>query len=153
MDELEVREATPQDFASIAALRWIVDAQARRGGSAQFVSDFVRWANEHPDHHAVIALDGRAVVGMAWLAVLPRVPGVGTFERAAGDIQTVFLLAEYRGKGVGTRMMKRIQELASELGLVRVTVHSSQRATSLYERAGFAVDPVLLSRDAPARRP
>jgi GNAT superfamily N-acetyltransferase len=151
MAEIEVRDATAHDLSSIAALRWMEDAPDGQSGSAAFVTEFVRWAGEHPDHHCVIALDGRAVVGMAWLAVLPRVPGVGTLHRAAGDIQTVFLLPEYRNQGTGTRMLARIGALARELGLMRVTVHSGTRAIPLYERAGFASFPQLMAREEEAQ--
>lgn len=40
-----------------------------------------------------------------------------------------------------------VLELARTLGLERVTVHSSVRATSAYARQGFAVSPQLLQAD------
>ena len=146
MAEIEVRVANAADMPGVAGFRWDEGSQDGEG-RAQFVADFVSWAVANPNHHCIIALDGRAIVGMAWLAVLPRVPGVGNFHRAGGDIQTVFVLPEYRRRGIGAALLSRIENLTTDGGLSRVTVHSSTMGIPLYERAGFSVTPKLLSRE------
>jgi GNAT superfamily N-acetyltransferase len=112
----------------------------------EFAANFIDWATSHPEHHCVVAREGAGrVVGMAWLAVLPRVPGPISFDRAGGDIQSVYVSPDNRNEGIGAAMIQRIVELAGQLGLMRVTVHSSGRAIPVYGRAGFIAKENLLA--------
>jgi ribosomal protein S18 acetylase RimI-like enzyme len=48
------------------------------------------------------------------------------------------LLAEYRNQGIGSQVMRAVQEAAAEGGLpVRLSVLHSNRAARFYERLGF----------------
>lgn len=149
MTSIEVRPARPDDLAAAAELRWRW-LQEARGTSppmsrAEFVPRFTAWARENAATHrcTVAVRDGR-VVGMAWLAVLPRVPHAASFDRACGDVQCVYVLPEERAAGLAGRMVDAILDTARDLGLERVTVHSSERAVRAYERSGFRVSPRLL---------
>jgi GNAT superfamily N-acetyltransferase len=151
--------AVAADLLDVAALRWAQErgVQDVQPGQAlmdfdEFAADFVAWAVNHPEHHCVVARDGAdpaggRIVGMAWLAVLPRVPSLISFDRAGGDIQCVYVSPENRNEGIGAAMIQRIVELAGQLGLMRVTVHSSGRAIPVYDRAGFSVKANLLALD------
>jgi GNAT superfamily N-acetyltransferase len=152
-----VRLAAAADLLDVAALRWAQErgVQDVRLGQAvidfdEFAANFIAWAASHPEHHCVVARDGAdpgggRVVGMAWLAELPRVPSPISFDRAGGDIQSVYVSPENRNEGIGAAMIQRLVELAVQLGLMRVTVHSSGRAIPVYERAGFSAKANLLA--------
>ncbi|MEJ2857713.1 MULTISPECIES: GNAT family N-acetyltransferase [unclassified Saccharothrix] len=62
-------------------------------------------------------------------------------------MQCLYVVPEARDGGLGGRLIEAILRLAAELGLERVTVHSSERALRAYERQGFAVSPNLLQAD------
>jgi GNAT superfamily N-acetyltransferase len=160
----EIRLAAAADLLDVAALRWAQErgVQDVRVGQAvvdfdEFAANFIDWTTRHPQHHCVVARDGAGrddtdrdggrVVGMAWLAVLPRVPSPISFDRAGGDIQSVYVAPENRNEGIGAAMVQRIVELAGQLGLMRVTVHSSGRAIPVYARAGFGAKVNLLALD------
>jgi len=49
-----------------------------------------------------------------------------------------------RDGGVGGRLVEAVLARAQDLGLERVTVHSSPRAIPAYARRGFAPSPRLL---------
>lgn len=69
----------------------------------------------------------------------PRAP-----RRASGDLQCVYVVPEARDGGLGGRLIRAVLEEARELGLERVTVHSSRRANPAYARCGFQESPRLL---------
>ncbi len=148
---LSIRLAHPDDLPAVAELRWRWFEE--RGGRplmtrAEFVPRFVTWAEENRDtHRCVVALRNGTVVGMAWLAVVPRVPRPRSFERASGDLQSVYVVPAERDNGIGGALVDAVLTLARDLGLERVTVHSSQRAVGVYARRGFAASPVLLQVD------
>jgi GNAT superfamily N-acetyltransferase len=147
--DITIREAATYELAEIASLRW--DWVLEMGGEPpvgtrdEFVHAFVEWAEAHSDSHVcVVTLRAATVIGMAWLATVPRVPSPRSFERASGDVQSVYIVPAERGGGLGRQMIDAILKLARDRGLERVTVHSSSRATNAYERSGFFTSPKLL---------
>ncbi|MET8999143.1 GNAT family N-acetyltransferase [Amycolatopsis sp. NPDC004169] len=148
MTEIEVRAARPAELEEVAALRWRWVAERDglpEGGREAFVRAFAAWARENAATHRCLVLvrDDR-VLGMAFLAITPRVPTPAAPSRAAGDLQSVYVVPEARDGGLGGRLIDGALRLAAELGLERVTVHSSPRAVPAYRRRGFAVAPELL---------
>jgi GNAT superfamily N-acetyltransferase len=81
---------------------------------------------------------------MAWVALLPRIPRPGATSRMSADIQTVFVLPEQRGRGIGSALVHAAAEHAAQLGAIRVTVHSGRKAVPVYERLGFKSSRQLL---------
>lgn len=148
MPKIEVRLAGPADLEAVAGLRWRWVAEQDglpADGRAEFVRRFVTWARENAaTHRCLVLAREREVLGMAFLAVTARVPTPSAFERASGDVQSVYVVPEARGGGLGGLLIDATRRLAAELGLERVTVHSSGRAVPAYERHGFAASPSLL---------
>ncbi len=151
MTKIETRLAHPAEFEAVAGLRWRWVAEKRglaSDGRDEFVRGFAVWAQENADtHRCLVLVRDDQVIGMGFLAVTPRVPVPGDFERASGDVQCVYVIPEARDGGLGGLLIDAILRLAAELGLKRVTVHSSGRAVSAYERHGFAVSPKLLQAE------
>ena len=94
-----------------------------REGVAQFVAldrgTVVGWCDVSPDRHPATAHSGYLGIG---------------------------LLPEYRGQGIGRRLISAALRRAKENGLERVhlTVNSSNdRARSLYEKVGFRLEGVM----------
>ena len=145
---IEIRSAEPADLFAVARLRWqwIVE----NGGTPvatrdEFIEFFADWAARADEsHHCTVARRGETVIGMAWLAVVPRVPSPQALVRASGDVQCVYVTPTERDAGVGALMLDALLSQAFDLGLERVTVHSSPGAITAYVRAGFAVSNRLL---------
>lgn len=114
----------------------------------EFEPELAAWWADHDESHlaftASVAADG--LVGMAWLALLPRIPRPGNAERRSADIQSVFVIPEHRGKGIGSALVEAATAHAFELDAGRVTVSSGRRAVPVYERLGFSPSPRLLER-------
>ncbi|OLT45362.1 GNAT family N-acetyltransferase [Saccharomonospora sp. CUA-673] len=148
MDEIAIRAARDDEVTLLADMRWrwVIDRGDQPAvGRDAFVAAFVAWAREHSAaHHPLVMLHGDDVIGMAWLAVQPRVPSPLSTTRAVGDLQCVYVVPEYRSSGYGDRMIAAALDLARELQLEWVTVHSSERAVPAYERRGFGIPERLL---------
>jgi GNAT superfamily N-acetyltransferase len=145
---VDVGRAGPQDVSQLAHLLWLnasPEEQAQQSVES-FASDLEAWWADHAGSHiAFVARPAVSdVVGMAWLALVPRVPRPGTTDRLSADVQSVFVLPERRGKGIGTVLVQAATQHALHLGAARVTVHSSSRAVPVYERLGFASSRQLL---------
>ncbi|AKU19186.1 hypothetical protein VV02_21870 [Luteipulveratus mongoliensis] len=134
----------------LARLLWLdaPDEQLDQLPLEAFTADLAHWwANHQDSHHAFVAdVDDHEVVGMAWAALLPRTPRPGATRRLAADIQTVFVMPQYRGQGIGSALVDAAAAYATQAGAARVTVHSGRKAVPVYERLGFASTPQLLQR-------
>ncbi len=118
------------------------------GDRDRFGHDFGDWMTEHHDTHLpfVVEVDG-SPIGMAWLAIIERVPGPEKWTRLSGAIQSVYVLAEYRNAGVGTVLMEELIGGARRLGLDYLSVHPSPLSFPFYRRLGFGGEGSLLFLD------
>lgn len=151
MDDVTIRPARSEELRTVAELRWRWE-QERHGTPAvprdEFVRVFAAWARENDSSHrcTVVLRDG-VVIGMAWLAIVPRVPLPRAPERITGDMQCVYVVPEERDSGIGGRLIDAVLALARDLGAEWATVHSSERAIPAYTRRGFVASPQLLQAD------
>lgn len=141
-----------EDVAHLARLLWLdaaADEQATHPVES-FAVDLDAWWTEQGDSHLafVARRDGPepVVVGMAWLAIVQRVPRLGATARRSADIQAVFVVPEERGRGIGSALVQAAAQQAFGMGVSRVTVHSGRKAVPVYERLGFASSRQLLQR-------
>lgn len=157
MGDITIRRAGEDDFADVAEFRYTADADFPGDEVTthdEFVDRFTEWATANREtHQCVIALRGEVIIGMAWLAVVPRVPSSKSFTRASGDIQAVYALPSERNARIGSRMIEELLAIARERGVGRVTVHSSPKAISAYARAGFSSQPILMQVAVPPEPP
>lgn len=146
-DDVAIRPVRDDELLDVAALRWrwSVDGGVTPATSRKvFLSLFLSWAREHVAHSCLVAVRDDKLLGMAWLAVVPRVPSVASPERASGDVQCVYVVPEERDAGIGGQLIDAVLELAAAQHLERVTVHSSERAITMYGRHGFLASPCVL---------
>ena len=147
---MNISQAVETDVVGLARLVWLMaDGDERaRGSVADFAKEFSGWWAAHRDSHVpfVARLEDPEIVGMAWVASLPRVPRPGSMERISADIQSVFVMPQYRSTGIGSALVDAAVEHAAQRGCARVTVHSSSRSVPMYERLGFESSRQLLQR-------
>lgn len=153
---MDIRIADRQDVGDLARLLWAFAAPHERARQdvGAFTADLATWWSDQQESQvAVVARAGEAeaagmavgtAIGMAWLALVPRVPRPGGSARRWADVQSVYVVPEQRGRGIGSALVGAALEHARLLGASRVTVHSSPRAVPVYQRLGFASSRELL---------
>lgn len=147
-DDVTVRQAGAEDMGAVAGLRWrwVRDQHGEPDVPQEaFAEQFAVWADQNSATHECFVLRRAGqVIGMAWLAVTPRVPFPRSLERRTGDVQCVYVVPHERDGGLGGRLIDAVLRRARDLGLERVVVHSSSRAIPAYQRHGFDTSPKLL---------
>ncbi|MEJ7651742.1 MAG: GNAT family N-acetyltransferase [Nakamurella sp.] len=139
--DFEVRRAHDSELDRVVQLRWQWALEV--GEPAADEEAFVRlagaWAHGNRStrlpHIAVIA-DG-SLLGMAWLALITRVPTASRIDRCSGDLQSCFVVPEHRGRGIGGALVRAVLATAHARGAEHVTVHASPDSVNLYQRNGF----------------
>jgi GNAT superfamily N-acetyltransferase len=155
--EVVVRTADERDVDRLAALRWVW-ALPGEPVAPEPLRDFTSWLADWMTAHrddvlCKIAVADGELVGMAWLAIYERVPNPDDRRRRTGDVQSVFVLPPFRGRGIGRRLMSELCAAADGLGIPTVTVRSSAAAMPFYERLGFTRSQFNVERQSPRSSP
>lgn len=149
---MEIALAGPSDTDQLARLLWIDTRREEptRDALDAFSAELAAWWSNHSETHAAFVArhEEEPLCGMAWVALLPRIPRPGATTRMSADIQTVFVLPQHRGRGIGSALVDAAAQHATQLGAIRVTVHSGRKAVPVYERLGFESSRQLLQRPA-----
>lgn len=87
-----------------------------------------------------IELDGADDTCRHWLALEPGSRPVGTARmQESGHIGRIAVRAEWRGRGIGARLVEEIVAAARRSGLSSVDLDSQVHAIGFYEKLGFTV--------------
>ena len=85
--------------------------------------------------HCIVAEDDGHVIGAVWTRIM------NDYGHVDDDTPSfaISLYSEYRGQGIGTRMMKAMLALLSEKGFKRASpaVQKANYAVRMYENVGF----------------
>lgn len=71
-----------------------------------------------------------------------RLIGVGRFHcscPAEGQVRYMAVLPEWRGRGVGSAILLRIEDLANRVGMKSVVLNAREEAVGFYRRLGYEV--------------
>jgi len=143
-----IRIAAADDAPALAALRrtW---TQEQHGDieDEEFEARFLDWYEREAGRRiSWLAEVAGEPVGMMNLAVFDRMPQPGREAGTWGYLANAFVLAAYRGQGIGTLLLRALLTHTDESGYVRVVLRPSRRAIPFYRRAGFAADSELMVR-------
>jgi GNAT superfamily N-acetyltransferase len=118
-----------------------------------FSEEGVAWFRDRiagPDGIVVVADGGDGLVG--YLAGGRCEAESYRHTAPMAEVDCMFLLEAYRGRGIGEKMMERFREWCAENGVGRIRVVAcagSRGAVSFYERMGFEPYDLVLERTLP----
>jgi ribosomal protein S18 acetylase RimI-like enzyme len=151
---LEIREADFGDVRHRAAIVDVLDSYASDpvgGGRSlppEVRDNVVAALRDHPTTLVLLAFCETRAVGMAVCFV-----GLSTFHaRPLLNVHDLAVIPEFRGRGVGRRLLDAVETHARRRGCCKLTLEvqdDNARARALYERFGF-VDFVV-GDSAPTR--
>ena len=131
---------------------------------APYVSDSETWAERsklyrsllaRPETALFLALDGERLIGYALLVVMPAeetwVADTWRTGPRVAEVESISVLPEYRGKGIGSALLDRLEAEIEAHGVEDVVIGvlpGNTDAIRLYERRGFRQTWLYLSRFA-----
>jgi putative acetyltransferase len=86
-------------------------------------------------HHVIVAYSGNSSVGCGALK---------GFADDTAEIKRMFVLEEYRGRGIAQEILAELEVWALEIGFSRCILETSKQLTSavrLYEKGGYILIP------------
>lgn len=77
-------------------------------------------------------------IEVTWVAVKDGIiVGFGAFNPKTEELRAVYVAAAAAKSGVGTALLNAIEEKARELGVSKLTMHSSLTAEPFYQKHGY----------------
>lgn len=151
-----IERATDEDAFVLAAmtLRWDLESGApRRGG---FIDEFAEaWLAQGVARPAWLArrADGDPV-GFALGILATSLPSLRRPTGGWLHLSSLYVVPELRGGGLGEQLLRQVLDWAAENHLYRVQLNATDRARSLYRKAGFgAPQDTLMQRVLTDRLP
>jgi GNAT superfamily N-acetyltransferase len=147
---ITIRAGSVDDNLAVAHLRYRMDAEdtGPSGSPVDFTAAFERWLDRQGDAwQSFVAEDDGQLVGMLWLAKVPRMPRPSDPSPAPIGYVTAFFVEErYRDAGVGQALLAVMNAAADQLPCDTLVVWPGERSASIYRRAGFQRPEELLER-------
>ena len=106
----------------------------------QYTESFVEESRKYfleGDQTTVLALEGEIVIGCATICYITIMP---TFSHPAGKrahLMNVYTAKEYRGQGIGTKMVNMLIEDAWNRGTTEISLDATESGRPLYRKCGF----------------
>ena len=144
---LEVRRADTSDGPHLAELRQLwtreLGAISDDPGFPERLEDWLigqsRW------RRFWLALAEDRPIAMVNLLVFERMPRPGRSDTRWGYVGNMYVVPEWRGTGVSSRLLAAVTSYSEDRGLEKLLVHPSERSISFWRRAGFEVADDLLA--------
>jgi N-acetylglutamate synthase-like GNAT family acetyltransferase len=131
-----IRRATRDDIAAVWNIRSLaISAQCRN----DYPNDLIeKWTSGGPPEK----FDGEVEQNM-WVAeVAGEVVGFGKINLDTGIVDAMFVHPNRMRRGIGAKIIKRLERLAIDRGLSEVTLKSTFNAAPFYRSCGFTGEKI-----------
>jgi GNAT superfamily N-acetyltransferase len=151
MTDPVIRRTVAADLAAIVWLRrqWTQE-QDDESVDPGFDERFAAWFAQESSRRItwLAEAEGRPA-GMMNLAIFERMPRPGHAQSRWGYLGNAFVLAAYRNRGIGGKLVSAVLAYADENDFARVVLSPSERSIPFYQRAGFGPANALMLRTPP----
>jgi GNAT superfamily N-acetyltransferase len=100
---------------------------------------FVEWGGEDP--YCLVAEEEGSVVGAIAASFYHHFPGPRDPSGIRAVIHNLYVLPDYRGRGLGGRLVKEMLRQCREKGVSRVSLYATDKGRSVFESFGFSSEP------------
>lgn len=146
-----VREASPDD---VAAIRAVHAASIQGLAASHYDADQIEsWSDVDADDYALPAEGFHVVVaeedgvggegaegeqdGAEGAGEGGSIAGFGALDLESGEVRAVYVHAQHAGEGVGSSILRALEERAARAGLADLHLTASLNAVPFYERHGW----------------
>ena len=143
--------ATVDDANALTQMRWSFRIGERPGkavhSETEFVaacSDFIKAGIKGGGWVFWIAEEDDKIVSHICIQIVSKLPRLDRLDILIGHIHNVVTIREYRNRGIGSELMRRVLGWASDFGILDLMVHPTERSIPFYKRAGFLADNEMM---------
>ena len=128
---MKIRELENDDFRQVIEI-W----------KTSFNNNFDKEINStyltDPYSITLVSVDSNTVTGVASLHIIKKL------TRTLGLIEDVAVNENYRGKGIGKKLVEKLIGIASEKSCDKTVLNSSEKNSEFYEKIGFEKNEIQM---------
>ena len=91
-----------------------------------------------PSSVTLVSVDSNTVTGVASLHIIKKL------TRTLGLIEDVAVNENYRGKGIGKKLVEKLIGIASEKSCDKTVLNSSEKNSEFYQKIGFEKNEIQM---------
>jgi phosphinothricin acetyltransferase len=91
-----------------------------------------------PNSITLVSVDNNTISGVASLHIINKL------TRTLGLIEDVAVNENYRGKGIGKKLVQKLIGLASDKKCDKIVLNSSEKTSSFYKKIGFEKNQIQM---------
>ena len=91
-----------------------------------------------PNSITLVSVDNNTITGVASLHIINKL------TRTLGLIEDVAVNENYRGKGIGKKLVQKLIGLASDKKCDKIILNSSEKNSSFYKKIGFEKNQIQM---------
>ncbi len=128
---MKIRELDNTDFSQVIEI-W------KRSFSNNFDKQINTSYLSDPSSITIVSVDNDTVTGVASLHVIKKL------TRTLGLIEDVAVNENYRGKGIGKKLVEKLIVIASEKNCDKTVLNSSKKNSEFYKKLGFEKNEIQM---------
>lgn len=149
------REATRDDIPRLAQMRWdfrvelaheLIAPEAKEP-FMQVMLDFLVEAFDSGRWGIWVAEEDGIIVSNVYVQRIRKVPRPIRLNAEMGYLTNMFTYPEYRGKGVGAELLRRVIEWGRKINLETIILWPAEGREAFYERGGFEHDKEAMTQE------
>ena len=128
---MKIRELAYTDYTQVIEI-W------KKSFSNNFDKNINTTYLSDPSSVTLVSIDNDTITGVASLHIIKKL------TRTLGLIEDVAVNENYRGKGIGKKLVEKLIEIASEKGCDKTVLNSSEKNSEFYEKIGFEKNEIQM---------
>lgn len=128
---MKIRQLVYTDYNQVIEI-W------KKSFSNNFDKDINTTYLSDPSSVTLVSVDNDTITGVASLHIIKKL------TRTLGLIEDVAVNENYRGKGIGKKLVEKLIEIASEKGCDKTVLNSSEKNSEFYEKIGFEKNEIQM---------
>ena len=128
---MKIRELENVDFSQVIEI-W------KKSFNNNFDKEINSTYLTDPSSITLVSVDSNTVTGVASLHIIKKL------TRTLGLIEDVAVNENYRGKGIGKKLVEKLIGIASEKSCDKTVLNSSEKNSEFYEKIGFEKNEIQM---------
>lgn len=128
---MKIRELENADFSQVIEI-W------KKSFNNNFDKEINSTYLTDPSSITLVSVDSNTVTGVASLHIIKKL------TRTLGLIEDVAVNENYRGKGIGKKLVEKLIGIASEKSCDKTVLNSSEKNSEFYQKIGFEKNEIQM---------
>ncbi|MBT4961029.1 MAG: GNAT family N-acetyltransferase [Flavobacteriaceae bacterium] len=128
---MKIRELENADFSQVIEI-W------KKSFNNNFDKEINSTYLTDPSSITLVSVDSNTVTGVASLHIIKKL------TRTLGLIEDVAVNENYRGKGIGKKLVEKLIGIASEKSCDKTVLNTSEKNSEFYEKIGFEKNEIQM---------